>query len=239
VIKPYKRFSKIYDSHWGNFSKQYVDWINRLLKERDIIKGRILDLACGTGVLAIELAQCGHRVHGIDISAEMIEKARAKSAGLSNISFDIQDMTRFKIEGNFDLIACTFDSINYVLHPDQLRRMFSRVASVLSESGLFIFDSNTKAIYQSHSNETTKHELDGESVIEYCKYDSVQNEGRTAFSFSDGTYEIHRQRPYDNDELSPLLKAAGLHTIHLFSWFDIIPYVEEAATLFYVTEKRS
>jgi SAM-dependent methyltransferase len=238
MTKPYERLSQVYDSGWSDFSRQYVDWINRLLAERSIVQGRILDLACGTGTLAVELAHYGHVVRGIDISTKMIEKARAKSAGLSNISFDIQDMVQFRVDGKFNLVACTFDSINYIRRLSQVRRMLFCVASALDETGLFIFDSNTKKLYQSHSDETTKLKLGGQDFIQHCRYDSVRNEATTTFSFSDGTYEIHRQRPYHCDELSPLLISADFHIVHLFSWFDMIPYSSETAKLFCVAEKR-
>lgn len=217
---------------------QYVGWINRLLAERGIVQGRILDLACGTGALAVELAHYGHIVHGIDISAAMIEKARMKSARFPNTSFDIQDMSRFNVEGKFDLIACTFDSINYIRRLSQVRKMLFCVTSALNETGLFIFDSNTRKLYQSHSNETTKLEFEGQDLIQHCIYDAVRNEAITTFSFPDGTYEIHRQRPYDYDELSPLLISAGLHIIYLFSWFDKISYSPGTEKLFCVAEKR-
>jgi SAM-dependent methyltransferase len=238
VAKPYERLSQVYDSGWSNFSRQYVEWINRLLAERSIVQGRILDLACGTGTLAVELAHHGHLVHGIDVCAAMIEKAKIKSAGLSNISFEVQDMSRFNAEGKFDLIACTFDSINYLLRSSQVRRMFFGVASTLNETGLFTFDSNTRKLYQSHSNETKKLEFDGQDFIQYCRYDDVRNEAITTFSFQDGTYEIHRQRPYDYDELSSILISANLHIIDLFSWFDMTPYSSETEKLFCVAEKR-
>lgn len=237
MIKPYERLSEVYDSGWSDFPLQYVDWINRLLAERGITKGKILDLACGTGALAVALAHQGHMVRGVDISVEMIDRARAKSAGLSNISFDVQDMVRFRAVEKFHLVACTFDSINYLRRLSEVRRMFSGVAAALDDSGLFIFDSNTRILYQSHSNETIKRELDGQKFIQYSRYDSSRNEAITAFSFSDGTYEMHRQRPYNCDELYPLLLAAGFRIVHLFSWFDEFPYSSETAKLFCISEK--
>ena len=131
MTKPYERLSQVYDSGWSDFSRRYVDWINRLLADHGIVQGRILDLACGTGTLAVELAHYGHVVRGIDISAEMIERARVKSAGLSNISFDIQDIVRFRVDGKFDLVACTYDSINYMRRLSQVHRMLLCVASAL------------------------------------------------------------------------------------------------------------
>ena len=239
MMKPYRRLSQVYDSGWGDFSEQYVYWIHRLLRERGLTQARVLDLACGTGTLAVELAKCGHVVHGIDISPKMISKAKAKSTKLSSVSFDVQDMIRFKVDGKFDLVTCTYDSINYICNLIDLRKMLIRVASALREAGLFIFDSNTERLYQNHSDETLMRELNGQQFIEECRYDSARNEATTTFSFSDGTYEIHRQRPYDYDELDPLLRSAGLHVLHLFSWFDMIPYSPETAKLFCVAEKRA
>jgi len=201
MMKPYERLSRVYDSGWGDFSEQYVGWINELLHERGLMPAKVLDLACGTGTLAVELAKYGHVVQGIDISPSMISRAKAKSTGLSNISFDVQDMVRFKVDGNFNLVTCTFDSINYIRNLIDLRKMLFRVASALCEAGLFIFDSNTEKLYQSRSNETYKRELNGQQFIEDCSYNSTRNEATTTFSFSDGTYEIHKQRPYNYDDL--------------------------------------
>ena len=67
----------------------------------------------------------------------------------------------------------------------------------------------------------------------------MHKEATIAFSFSDGSYEIHRQRPYDYGELAPLLNDAGLKAIHLFSWFSRIPYSSNTPKLFCVAEKRN
>ena len=139
MIKPYERLSTVYDPGWSDFSKQYIDLISELLTERGITQARILDIACGTGTLAVELAKCGHVVHGIDSSREMIRIARSKATGLSNITFDIQDMVQFSIDRTFDLVTCTFDSINYIRKMNHLRELFFRIASVLHKGGLFIF----------------------------------------------------------------------------------------------------
>lgn len=239
MLKPYERLSQFYDIDWGDFSQQYVDLIGELLHERDLAKARVLDIACGTGILAICLAQSGHIVHGIDNSPEMINRAKSKSIGTSNISFDVQDMVRFKVDGKFDLVTCTFDSINYIRKLGDLQKMFLRTASVLYDSGLFIFDSNTKELYLSHSGETHKRELNGQSFIQHCSYDLTRNIATTMFSFSDGTYEIHKQRPYDYDELEPLLRRAGFHVVYLFSWFKRLPYSSNTPKLFCVAEKHT
>jgi len=239
MLKPYKRLSQVYDEGWGDFSIQYVTLIDELLRERGIKHARILDIACGTGILALELAKCGHTVHGLDISPEMIGVAKPKSTGLPNLSFDIQDMAHFNVDGKFDLVACTFDSINYIREMSDLQEMLFRVASVLNDGGLFIFDSNTKHLYISQSDESHKWEVNGQLFIEHTSYDSTLNEARVSFSFSDGTVELHRQRAYGYDDLDPLLFQAGLNVLHLFSWFCRIPYTSNTAKLFCVAEKNT
>jgi ubiquinone/menaquinone biosynthesis C-methylase UbiE len=52
----------------------------------------VLDVGCGTGSLAVLLAQAGHHVHGIDLSKRMIERARAKAdAAATTASFEVGD----------------------------------------------------------------------------------------------------------------------------------------------------
>ena len=238
TLKPYERLSQVYDAGWGDFSIQYVSLINDLLMERGINRARILDIACGTGILAFELAKSGYLVYGVDISPEMIKMARLKSTGLSNLTFDIQDMARLKVSDKYDLVACTFDSINYILKGSDLKRMLSRIASALRDKGIFIFDSNTKHLYLNHNDETERRELNGQSLIQHCIYNQNRNIATTVFSFSDGSYEIHKQRPYNYKELKPLLNHAGFKILSMFSWFEKIPYSTKTPKLFCVAEKN-
>lgn len=126
-MKNYQRLAQFYEvGGWGKFAEHYIGLIDRLLIEYGIKKARILDIACGTGILALALAKQGHSVHGIDISQEMIALARAKSSGIANVSFDVQSITDFKVKGEFDIVTCTFDSLNYLITFDVgIRRHFS------------------------------------------------------------------------------------------------------------------
>ena len=234
----YERLSQVYDLDWGEFSKQYVGLINQLLDERGIAQAKILDLACGTGTLAVKLANRGHYVYGIDISPQMIEIAQSKSMGSSNVSFEVQDMTFFAVEDRFDLATCTFDSINYLLDIDGVKAMFYRLATALHKSGLFVFDSNTDRLYVNRHKGTHKRELGGESFVQKCSYDSIKKEATTVFEFSDGTIEVHKQRPYNLVELEPLLADAGLRVVDTFASFDKRPYNSESERLICIAEKE-
>jgi len=238
-MRIYEHLSQVYDVGWCRFAEQYVSLVNQLLGEYGITQARILDLACGTGILAISLASQGHIVHGIDISPEMVAVAKSKSVDIPNVSFEVQDMTAFVVPGKFDLITCTFDSLNYVLNRDGLRAMFGRVARSLAKSGLFVFDSNTSQHYINVGNGSRKTELAGQSFIHTWSYDSTKKEATTTFEFSDGSSEIHRQQPYDLSQLGPILTDAGLRTVHTWSGFDTSPYNAQSLRLFCAAQKNA
>ncbi len=236
IVPPYQRLSQIYDLDWAGFCLNYVGIIVPLLDGRGIERARILDLACGTGGLAIELAGYGHTVLGLDSSPEMIALAKAKSANVTGVSFEIQDMAAFQAEGKFDLITCVFDSINYLVDPASLAALFRRVAATLTPDGLFIFDSNTPREYLSHHGESYRRELGGQTLVQRIAYDPARKEASITFEFADGTIEVHRQRPYNRAELEPLLNEASLCIVYAFSGFDKQPFTPESQRLICITE---
>ena len=239
MMRTYELLSRVYDIGWGAFAEQYSSLIGHILDERGVRRARILDIACGTGILAISLAGRRHIVHGIDISSDMVAVAKSKSVGMPDVSFEVQDMTRFLVRDEFDLVACTFDSLNYVLDIDGVEAMFSRVASALKESGLFIFDSNTHQHYINVGNGSQERELGGQSFVQKWSYDPVKREATITFAFFDGFKEIHRQRPYDLSELSSVLSGTGLRLDQAWSWFDRRPYEPRSAKLFCLAERKT
>jgi SAM-dependent methyltransferase len=232
----YHRLSEIYDLDWGRFSSQCVNLVGALLRERGLARARILDLACGTGILAVALAEKGHAVRGIDISPAMIEKARQR-ATTPNASFGVQDMARFEASGPFDLVTCTYNSVNYLRSHRTLRRFFRRVAEALTDRGLFIFDATTEQLAKSTAQGTEQRELGGISFLHRFEYDVLHRELRTVFEFRDGTREVHRQYPRSADELRRLLASAGLAVTRLFSGYDGAEYQPDAERAVYVAER--
>ncbi|MGB7061186.1 MAG: class I SAM-dependent methyltransferase [Candidatus Zixiibacteriota bacterium] len=239
TLRIYERLSQVYDLDWSEFAKKYVSLINELLDERSLDCARILDLACGTGSLCAVLARQGHSVVGIDSSPEMIEKARSKLRKKHDAFFDVQEMSRFSVDGTFDLVTCTFDSINYLLTPKELKGAIGRISGAMKEAGLFIFDSDTHRHYLNHHQGQYHRQLAGESLVQKCIYDPEKLIATTVFEFSDGSLEIHKQRPYDLPELEPLLAGAGLRIVHSFADFDGRPFGSEDERLICVAEKAA
>src|SRR3989304_1249018 len=83
--------------------------------------GRTLELAAGTGRIAIPLAQAGISIAGLEISPDMLARARQKSAGLGNIEWRAGDMCAFDLGEQFGLITIPSGSFQLLLETeDQL-----------------------------------------------------------------------------------------------------------------------
>jgi len=230
-VEIYERLSQYYDTDWGRYAGQYVDMLLGYLAADNLKPAKILDLACGTGNLAMGLANNGHIVHGVDLSPAMIDHARYKTADMRNISFELHDMTRFRVSDTYDVVTCTFDSINYVRNLTALRGMLRRVRNSLTPRGLFVFDSNTARLYAKHHSGVLERTIDGDLIIQRLSFEPQKNLARTVFEFPDGEVEEHLQRPYDLPELKPLLEGADLRVLETRSHFDGTPFTSKSERL--------
>ncbi|MCY9456984.1 class I SAM-dependent methyltransferase, partial [Bacillus inaquosorum] len=108
----YQGFASVYDELMSHAPyDQWTKWIEASLPE----KGRILDLACGTGEISIRLAEKGFEVTGIDLSEEMLSYAQQKVSSNQPILFLQQDMREIAgFDGQFDAVAICCDSLNYL-----------------------------------------------------------------------------------------------------------------------------
>ena len=103
----------------------------------------VLDLCCGTGILAGELTARGYRVVGVDASEAMLAVARKRLGPETVLSrMTLPDLT---LEGVFDAAVCTVDGFNY-LTPEELRLTMGAVADRLGPDGWLVFDLHTDAM---------------------------------------------------------------------------------------------
>ncbi len=236
-MKNYTRLSEVYDLAWGDFAARFAGFAARRLEERGFRAARILDLACGTGILATALADAGHTVRGIDISPEMIAAARARSRGRAGVAFDVQDMRRFEAGSGYDMITCSFDALNYIVDPADLESVFLGVAAALSGEGIFVFDSNTTRQYSAVLRGGRDLGLGGKRLSQRWAYDPRKREARTTFVFEDGAREIHKQRPYDLPEIESLLGRAKMRLAGAWSSPDGDPFRPDSIRLYALAEK--
>jgi SAM-dependent methyltransferase len=132
------RIAEVYDELFGDVSDvpATVAFLDGLVAARP---ARILELAVGTGRLAIPLAACGHDVTGIDISAAMLDRLRVADVD-QRVTGVLGDMVDDLPAGPFDLVFVAFNSLFMVADADRQRQCFTAVAQVLSPGGAFVIE---------------------------------------------------------------------------------------------------
>jgi len=160
----YKVLPAVYDRWQGTYGKDYSSLIfPRILetfRRYSIPASTLLDVACGTGTLALLLRPYGWRVRGIDGSAGMVRKAREKCRPFrSRISFGHQVMQDLRVRSRVDVCTCMFDSLNHLTTLRDLRVTFRGMRSALNPGGWVIFDVNNDACYRTlwHGTQTLEH----------------------------------------------------------------------------------
>ncbi len=101
--------------------------------------GKVLELAIGTGRVALPLAARGLTVHGIEASEAMVAKLREKPGG-SAIPVEIGDMAEVRVKGTFDLIYLVFNTIFNLTTQEAQVRCFHNAARHLNAGGVFVVE---------------------------------------------------------------------------------------------------
>jgi len=135
------RIADVYDDWFadgfgGGSTAANVAFLDSLLPHRP---GAILELAVGTGRLAIPLARLGHDVTGIDISTEMLDRLRANDTE-KLVEVVEGDMVDDLPTGPFDLVYVAFNSLFMLAEPARQAACFEAVARRLDPGGLFVVE---------------------------------------------------------------------------------------------------
>jgi SAM-dependent methyltransferase len=141
------KYGEIYDEI--NLDKNYnleSRYILKLIRNYKQNFSSILDLGCGSGKHAIELAKLGFRVVGIDSSASMIDIANKNKEILLNSNPDVQldfylaDALNLELNEKFDVVLSLFHVMSYQILNESVKKFFWSAYERLDDTGLFIFD---------------------------------------------------------------------------------------------------
>ncbi|GAA1259117.1 class I SAM-dependent methyltransferase [Kitasatospora nipponensis] len=101
--------------------------------------GAVLELAVGTGRIALPLAASGVRVDGVDLSPEMVGRLRAKPGG-DDLTVVMGDFAEVPVEGSYRLVYLVYNTLFNLLTQDDQVRCFQNVAEHLDEDGEFVVE---------------------------------------------------------------------------------------------------
>lgn len=244
----YQEYARVYDRAGQlAFSLRMLPYL-QLLLGRHVVSGHtLLELACGTGTVAIAMAGEGWKVYGVDGSEAMLREARAKAAEAKvNITFSQQDMRTFVIPERVHLATCLYDSLNYMLTSEDLAAVFRRVSLSLLPGGLFLFDMNTAYALSNYWNDDV-HLLDGPemTVIYDSRYDERRQRVTARVTVFERVGELfrriseeHVEQAYPAEQVATLLTDVGLEVEAHYRCFTFLPSDEETARIMWVARKR-
>jgi SAM-dependent methyltransferase len=178
----------------------------------------VLDVCCGTGLMAAELIRLGYRVSGVDASEQML--ARARSTLGPDVALLRETLPDLTIDGVFDAAVSTFDGLNYLTPPD-LRATLAAVAARLRPRGWLVFDAHTDAMMEfTVANPVVEGEAEG---WRFTIHNTVDVGARTCESRIEVTREgdgdtfteLHRQHFFSDDQITDALAAAGFAVVEV------------------------
>lgn len=132
-------YERLYASRDEKEAKRLINFLEKTLQLNRC--SRILDLGCGRGRHALNLAEKGYNVKGIDLSRRAIDTARskAKMRGLKNVGFHVRDM-RIPLPETFDAVVNLFTTFGYFPSEEENKKVLDSVVKMLKKDGIFVLD---------------------------------------------------------------------------------------------------
>lgn len=244
VTRPQRQDKVLQDSK-GATGEAKGDETELLSQERDLV----VELGCGTGSFAQEMAGRGYDIMGIDNSEQMLQIAidkRDKSG--YDIMYLEQDMREFELYSTAGTFLSVCDSVNYLTDPKDVVKMLSLVNNYLYPGGIIIFDFNTVHKYRDVIGDTTIAEdredcafiwdnwYDSDTFInEYDLTIFVHEEDDRYRRFS----ETHFQRGYTLDEMIGLVEASGMDLVKTIDADTHNDPTDESERIYIIARKNS
>lgn len=205
--------------------EKVVAFYSRILEREGIKPRTAVDLACGTGSVALLLARQGMKVIGVDMSEDMLCVAVQKAQDTENPPmFICQRLQELQLARGVDLAVCALDSMDYITDPADCEKAINRIYKALNPGGCFIFDVNTPEKLRAMDGQVFldedddvycvwRGEFDEESNILSYGMDLFQRQGNVWHR----SFEEHREYAYTAKQLVGYLRSAGFTGIEVFA----------------------
>ncbi|HSS37904.1 MAG TPA: class I SAM-dependent methyltransferase, partial [Polyangia bacterium] len=179
---PYAALALVYDDWQARYGSFATAVLGRLLPALDAevpAVGSFLDAGCGTGTLLLELAarRPGWRLAGADVSASMLDCARAKP-GAERIAWHQLALGAPVPTAPFDSAGCFFNTLNHLTGVRELRAAFAGLSAALRPNGLLLFDVNNPTGYERWWGGRNVYEGPGWRMESESHFDARRNEAQ-------------------------------------------------------------
>ena len=245
----YGEFANIYDEliyediNYDKVAEKIID----LCTENNVSFEDYLDLACGTGNVAIKVAKYFKNTYAVDLSDDMLNVAFDKfKKNKIKAKVICQDMCELSLNKKFNLITSVLDSTNYITEDEGLFEYFGRVYDHLKENGLFIFDINSyyklstvlgNNIYTYSSDDifyTWENSFEEEILNMFLTFFVKQDKG-----LYEKFEEEHFERAYKEEYIEQVLDKCGFKLLKKFSGYSEQKVDENSERILYVVNKKS
>lgn len=243
-MEAYTIFSEVYDKLMNDVPyDKWLENIENIWSKYNSKPSLVVDLCCGSANMTKLLSNKGYDMIGIDLSIDMLMKAREK---LPDTLLLNQDMTEFELYGLADSIICLCDSMNYLIEEDYILKTLKCCYKYLVNDGLLIFDMNTKYKFETQlGNNTFAENFDDFSYIWENYFDDEQNihEYQTTFFIKteNGLYEkfeeTHYEKFYEIEIIKKLIEKSGLKLEGVFDQSLYEKPYSESERLYFICRK--
>ncbi|MCE5222327.1 MAG: class I SAM-dependent methyltransferase [Clostridium sp.] len=243
----YREFANIYDEliyediNYDKVAEKIID----LYTENSISFEDYLDLACGTGNVAIKVAKYFKNTYAVDLSDDMLNIAFDKfKKNKIKAKVICQDMRELSLNKKFNLITSVLDSTNYIIEDEDLFNYFKKVYEHLKEDGIFIFDINSyyklstvigNNIYTYSSDEifyTWENSFEEEVLNMFLTFFVKQDNG-----LYEKFEEEHFERAYKETYIEQVLEQCGFKLLKKFAGYSEKKVDENSERILYVVRK--
>jgi len=216
----FRNYANNYDKE--NFTQGTLGEVDFLENELNHDKTKnILDIGCGTGRHAIELARRGYRVTGVDLSENQLNRARekAKEAGVE-VDFQAADARELSFLQEFDLAMMICEGAFPLMETDEMNFLILKNAvTALKPGGKLIFTTLSALFPLFHSVKDFINANSTNGVSQINTFDLMTFRDHSILTFTDDRGESHtlecNERYYTPSEIEWLLKSLGMSDIAL------------------------
>ncbi len=199
--------------------------------------GRVLDIPCGNGRHAVELARRGYRVTGVDLAGEFVEEAKARCP---EAEFVEGDMHAIRYDGEFDGAFCFGNSFGYADYEASCE-FLAAVGRALKPGARFAMDTGLAAESILPTRVQQRWMWLGDILfLSQNRYDAAESRLDIQYTFvRDGKVDVRDASSYIRTlaELRRMLWSAGLESVECFSSLDQKAYELGSARLLLVARK--